>query len=132
MGVIISVLTAATVLGVPAQAHTAPAPSVENYSCKRLSGGPMAPLTLTIDHDKKTVDLPTRSGLITEDGSVTVTDQSVKWFVARGAVEFDRHTLELSWDMTDDHDYLEATGQFVDPVENYRGKLQCTAVPSSN
>jgi hypothetical protein len=116
-------LTAAAFLA----ASYTPAAAADHFICRRLSGGPMPPLSLTIDYDKKNVDaspsLQPDTGTIPD--AVEITDATVKWWVMRGGVVFDRRTHELDWDMTDEHDYLEYTGQFVDPIGHYRGKMRC-------
>jgi hypothetical protein len=101
---------------------------IDHFACKRLSGGPASPFTLTIDYGAKTVDVPPSTGLETDPDTVVITSTSVAWSVARGGIVFNRSTQELDWDMTDDYDYLDSTGQFTSPVEDYRGKMHCKIV----
>jgi hypothetical protein len=107
-------------------APSALAANVENFFCKRVSGGPMSDLDFSVDFDAKMVDVAGYSYNPYDPSQVTITDERVEWSFMRGNMELDRKTGELVWDTTGEYEYLDAIGQPADdPESDYQGVMHC-------
>jgi hypothetical protein len=107
-------------------ARPALAANVEDFVCKRVSGGPMSDLAFRVDYDAKMVAVAGYSYSPYDPSEVTITDTRVEWSFMRGDMELDRKTGALVWDTTAEYEYLDAIGQPADdPESDYRGVMHC-------
>lgn len=99
---------------------------LDQFICKRVSGGPMTSFRITIDFDTKAIDVPASTGLQPDLDSVEITSVSARWSFMRGFVDFNRRTGELVWDTTAEYAYLEAIDQPSGvPEATFKGRMQC-------
>ncbi|HUO88359.1 MAG TPA: hypothetical protein VMU08_04220 [Rhizomicrobium sp.] len=113
----------------PSSALGANGQPVQQWSCTRLSGGPIHDLTITVDVGARTLSVAP-DGSISPDtdlSPVTFKDDSIEWSFMRGYAVLSRRSGTLDWDDTGEYDYLENIGHADagDSEDNYRGTMQC-------
>lgn len=117
-------ISAAVFLVPPAEAGT-----IDHFACKRVSGGPMKDLQITVDYGANMVAVAGyQYGLYNpvEPGDVTISGASIEWSFMRGYMELDRKSGDLAWDTTAEYEYLQAIGHPADdPESDYRGVMHC-------
>jgi hypothetical protein len=100
--------------------------NVNNFVCRRVSGGPISDLAFTVDYKAKMVEVAGYSYSPYDPSQVTISDRLVEWSFMRGSMEFDRKTGELVWDTRAEYEYLDAIGHPAgDPESDYQGMMHC-------